>query len=152
AEDAEQKLRPHLLLFLVDGFLGLLVQGVRELLEIVQVVDRALELSPEMLEERDLDSLPIPVLRRLVARAGLFDDRADDGVDEVEQPLALLGEALRDVGEQAVMNGLRLLRIAVLVIEAVAPELVDVLAERLHRVELFDLLDRRRRLLPVDAD
>ena len=60
----------------------------------------------------------------------LLDDGADDGVDEIEQLLALLGEAQRDLLEQALVDLLRVLAVALLEVEAVAPELVDVLLER----------------------
>src|SRR4029077_11621558 len=87
-----------------------------------------------------LDALPVPVLWRLVARATLLDDRPHDRVEEVEEPLALLGEALRDLLEEALVHRLRPLAVALLEVEAVAPELVDVLLERDHRVDLLDVL------------
>ena len=50
----------------------------------------------------------------------------DDAVDEIEQALALLREARRDLLHQALVDLLRVLAFAVLEVEAVAPELVDV--------------------------
>ena len=52
-----------------------------------------------------------------------------DAVGQVEQAFALLGERLRDLAEQPLVDLLRLLRVGFLEVEPVAPEFVDVLAK-----------------------
>src|SRR5580693_6816773 len=103
-----------------------------------------------MLDETALDALPVPVFGRLRRGTTLLHDGPDDPVQQIEQLLALLRETPWNLVEEALVNGLRILRVAVLGVEAIAPELIDVLLQRRHRVNLLDVVDSLGRLaLPV---
>ena len=144
-EHAEEELGAHLLLALLERTGRLRVEEMREVGQVVDVLV-VRRLGAEVLDERRLDPLPVPVLRRLVLRAALLDDGADDAVEKIEQALALLREARRDLLHQPLVERLRLLGLLLLRVEAVAPELVDVVPELLHVEDLRHVGDRLRAL------